>query len=862
MHVFGEENLVKNGDFEEQINNLPLYWQPDGWNTAAEYTRFSIGSENPHSGKSYVSLDNIKSNDSRFIQTVLVEPNTVYKLSCWIRSQTEFLDSTDRTTANITIMQENFFQYSTAFPNTHREWKYVEYYVRTSPHHSSMVVAARLGGFGSDLVGKADFDDFRLEKMTDPGNLKYSYLPDPKAVSPEKDRLLIQSIAIIAVMIGAAIIALLIIFLVNKKSHTTNLINTKQEKVSYTKLDWILCWSLMIVYSCIAFINLGAFKVPQSYWLPGSVGEYFYVDFGSEQNLQRIYYYEGLDAPSGESKLVFESSNDAVKWENFCLAKIGSQYYWNYSTVNVNTRYVRVIADNNGFQLKELVFIGNSSKEPIPIVNIFVPPQSPDTKGSPQDCFDEQDAFAYRPSLFTGMTPQFDEIYFARTPAEQYDAESTHPPLGKFIITTGIAIFGMTPFGWRIAGVTFGIFMIGLMFIVGKRLFKTTEYAFIAAFIMAFDCMHFVQSRLTTIDTYGVFFIILTYFFMYKYYTIDFYNTEFKKTLVPLLLSGISWALAVSNKWNGLYAAVGLAVLFFVTIGRRVWDYGQYQIKLKTRQIEERKKDIEYYQKNFPKHLGLTFLWCILVFIVIPITIYTAMYIPFILRGHTLADVWQEQVNNYKFHSGLAPGHPFNSQWFQWPIMWKPVWYNGASDLPPNKTENLYGIGNPAVWWIGTLALVAMIITAFIDFIRRIIQSIPRRKKSAAAESPAIKASFLRNYFSKITDKIRLRFYIITAFASQYLIWAISPRKEMFIYHYFPSVPFIIFGVVYYMMSLKERALQKGEDAVRIANYIIYFYLAVVLILFCMFYPMISNIVVDKSYMRILKWLPDWSIDY
>ena len=66
----------------------------------------------------------------------------------------------------------------------------------------------------------------------------------------------------------------------------------------------------------------------------------------------------------------------------------------------------------------------------------------------------------------------FDEVYFARS-AENYvnhmiPNERTHPPLGKLIQATGVAVFGETPFGWRIMGVVFATLMIPLMYLLGR----------------------------------------------------------------------------------------------------------------------------------------------------------------------------------------------------------------------------------------------------------------------------------------------------------------------------------------------------------------------------------------------------------
>ena len=73
--------------------------------------------------------------------------------------------------------------------------------------------------------------------------------------------------------------------------------------------------------------------------------------------------------------------------------------------------------------------------------------------------FDEQTAVPDTISQLNSM--YFDEIYHGRTGYEQLHKmpvyETTHPPLGKDLIMVGIALFGMTAFGWRFAGTLFGV---------------------------------------------------------------------------------------------------------------------------------------------------------------------------------------------------------------------------------------------------------------------------------------------------------------------------------------------------------------------------------------------------------------------
>ena len=124
--------------------------------------------------------------------------------------------------------------------------------------------------------------------------------------------------------------------------------------------------------------------------------------------------------------------------------------------------------------------------------------------------FDEQDAVPDAISQLNSM--YFDEIYHGRTGYEQLHRmpvyETTHPPLGKDFIMLGIALFGMTGFGWRFSGTLFGVLLVPLAWCFVRRLTRRPGAAATAGVLLALDFMRFSQSRLATIDIYGTFFIL------------------------------------------------------------------------------------------------------------------------------------------------------------------------------------------------------------------------------------------------------------------------------------------------------------------------------------------------------------------
>ena len=594
------------------------------------------------------------------------------------------------------------------------------------------------------------------------------------------------------------------------------------KRIRLSKKDYILISSLTFTYTVVALINLGSLKAPQSFWKPANKGEGFYIDLGKSQNIARVNYFLGL----GEGSYKLEFSNDARTWSAEKIIQQKSMYgmvEWRHIDPNLNAWYVKITTEKPGAMFNEIGFFNPNSTKPIPIksiVKIYPDPDS-SSSGKPENVFDEQNTIAYVPGFLNSM--YFDEAYHARTAYEflhkMEPTETTHPPLGKIIISLGIAVFGMTPFGWRIMGTLFGIAMVPLMYLFGTRIFKKTEYAFIASFLFAFDFMLFSLSRIATIDIFAVFFIILMYYYMYQYFEMNFFETGLEKTLVPLLLCGIFFGLGLATKWITLYGGLGLAVVLFTFLGQRFCEYRKARKKISLKS-EMHKKE---YEENkaivmfFPRYTVLTLLWCILAFALIPAIIYLMSYIPFMMvpgPGHELSNILTYQKHMYDYHSKLQAAHSFSSSWWEWPIIRKPVWCYMGQELPVGKISSIITMGNPAVWWVGSLATIVAAVIA-------------------------------------LCKKEKGMYVILIGAASLYLPWTVASRKLLFIYHFFATVPFIVLCATYCFMVLRKKFPK--------FKYIIYIYLAAVLILFVMFYPVLSGMIVSKSYVAAyLKWFNSW----
>jgi predicted membrane-bound dolichyl-phosphate-mannose-protein mannosyltransferase len=585
-----------------------------------------------------------------------------------------------------------------------------------------------------------------------------------------------------------------------------------------SRRDILLMGGLTIAYAAVAFTHLGALESPQTCWRPSRPGETAYLDLGSARPVGRIVYFLGL----GQGGYTLELSADGKQWTGRGAIAQASQFEkleWRTLSPRVApARYLRITADRPGASLCEVAAFEGPGRTPVPLVSAAPPGESGAAEGSM--LADEQGTAVYDPSFLSGM--YFDEIFHARTAYELLHrlepSETTHPPLGKAIIALGVAAFGMTPFGWRFTGTLVGVAMVPLLYLFAYRLFRRTELAFLAAFLLAFDFMHFVQTRIATIDSYGVFFVVLMYFFMHEYVIRDFWRARLRDLLLPLLGSGVAFGLGAASKWSVLYGGVGLAVILFASLLHRGREYVRARRIAWSGASETENGEARAVAQVFPRRALAVLGWCGLSFVVVPAIIYLLAYVPFMLvpgPGHGVREVVSSQAHMYRYHAGMAQTHPFSSPWWQWPVMRRPAWYyQGTHGLDPGMVSSIVAMGNPAVWWPGIVAVAAGLWLAV------------RRREASIA-------------------------FVLVGLLSQIVPWAFAPRKLVFIYHFFPSVPFVILAIVYAAKVLVDRYPA--------ARWLVGAYCVVVLGLFLLFYPVMSGLPVSRDFvLHWLRWFDSW----
>lgn len=453
----------------------------------------------------------------------------------------------------------------------------------------------------------------------------------------------------------------------------------------------------------------------------------------------------------------------------------------------------------------------------------------------------------------------FDEVYFPTTGAEIlrgddsarnfFTSENTHPPLSKLFMAAGQGLFGQaeagtdngcwnedrdedkrnnpdwiySPIGWRFFGALFGVGAVLFAYLIAKRLFHSEIAGLAAAFILTFEGLALVQSRIATPDTYVLFFMLGTVYFLISH---------------RFLLSGVFLGAALASKWNVGFI-FGPIVLYFAwrllqgmreterddrlrgpeTImmaglgvlalgGALVFVAGRDDFVLAVFDVIKGIAQMDFSEGAFGDLLpagpvlaagvallfagvfavaldperrssprGKVYLEIATVFpvffIIVPLYTYALTYIPWLLDGGSVVEAIDQNRSAYDFHSSLDSPHPYSSPSDIWPIMGRPIFLFVEGDA------KIYSMGNPFVFWLGLPAL------AFTLF-----QGLRHVRGRLSDETGMLLVT------GRIVPGQAALLFVVIGYLGMWLPWALNPRI-LFLYHYLPAVGFMVLAMAY-----------------------------------------------------------------
>jgi uncharacterized membrane protein (UPF0136 family) len=562
---------------------------------------------------------------------------------------------------------------------------------------------------------------------------------------------------------------------------------------------------ITLVYLGIALINLGSFHDPQTFVHLTEEEPTAVVELTQETEISNLWYYTGLYSggsvelsysDDGESwttlDTIFQRYNTLFKWHDLAdeMSETDSITHTPSGELPISAKYLRfTLVDGTDLALGEVALYDSQGQ--------LISSSLISGQGNGALLVDEPDQIPDTISYLNST--YFDEVYHARTAYEHlnnvYPYEDSHPPLGKLLMSLGILIFGMCPVGWRIVGTVLGAVMLPILYLFLKNLYGKTPLAVCGTLLFAYDFMHFVQTRIATIDTYSVLFVMLSFYFLYRYLVAG--EEKLSRQLVFLGLCGLFFGIGAACKWTVIYAGGGLCVLYF-------WN-------LILKWMRRKKGD------DFYRWLVCTLAWSVVFFLIIPGIIYTLSYLPYAkASGNSLLkEVIDNQVFMFTYHNGVDQAHPYASRWWQWILDIRPILYYSKYNADATKAC-IAAWSNPVVAWGGLLGEVVLLIHA-------------------------------------IYKRSGLALFLFVAWFAELAPWLIITRTT-FEYHYFGSILFLVFAIVYIMNELWEKS--KGR-----CKGVVYGLTGYAVFLFVLFYPALSGLTVPRWYCNaFLKWFPTWPL--
>jgi len=378
-----------------------------------------------------------------------------------------------------------------------------------------------------------------------------------------------------------------------------------------------------------------------------------------------------------------------------------------------------------------------------------------------------------------------------------------HPPLGKWIIGAGMALFGPeNPFGWRIATALAGIILVLLVMVIARRLFQSNTAATVAGFFVAIDGIAITMSRTALLDGILAMFIVAAFLALLRHLDTPGWGGW-------LLLAGVLLGAATAVKWSGLFAIATL---------------GLWVVAVETVRISAAHSGTRFVRRS-----ALAALRSFALFVPVALVVYVSSWAGWILSagGYSRSwatdagyddgpfgiarALWKYHRDIYIYNIGLNSPHSYQANPFGWLAMIRPTAFYYAPAGTDGLVQFVTSVANPVIWWAGALSSVALVVTV-------------------------IRKSTWQNVA------------ILVGVVATYVPWLFFSQRTVFQFYTVTLEPFLVLALVATLVWLWKHHLRQF-----VVNYLI-----ICVVVSAFFLPVWMGLPIPEWFAVIHYWFPSW----
>lgn len=319
---------------------------------------------------------------------------------------------------------------------------------------------------------------------------------------------------------------------------------------------------------------------------------------------------------------------------------------------------------------------------------------------------------------------------------------AAHPPLGKWLIAAGMALFGSGPFGYRCAAGAAGVLAVLLLARIARRLTGSTVLGCAAGLLLALDGSWLVSSRASMLDIFLLVWVLAGFGCLIadRDRTRDALAARSESGGLggPFvwhgwrLAGGVCFGLACATKWSGASVLVFFWVLALIWDGKARKDTGAVRPWRGMVRLDLLPSLVQVWAVAGVVYLAGWWGW-----FVSGTPLQKALFgqnVPGFQRrwaeAHPsglwpsfldpLRSLWHYHAMTLDFHSGVRQPNTGQSWPWQWPVlghpavMWRTSVPQGRDGCGAAKcVSEISHLGTPALWWFSIVALLGMVVCAF-----------------------------------------------------------------------------------------------------------------------------------------------------